>query len=49
MTKSHPMHRKKAIHMTFRRSRRVRDLYWRVTDLIEAVVKRGRKHDNKVH
>lgn len=37
MTKSHPMHRKKAIHMTFRRSSKVRRVFWRVVELIDKV------------
>lgn len=46
MTKSHPMHRKKSIHMAFRRSRRVRKLFFAVTELIDKV---GQKHVNKVY
>jgi hypothetical protein len=37
MTKSHPMHRKKAIHMMFRRSPRVRRLFWRVSVIFEKI------------
>jgi len=39
MTKSHPMHRKKSIHMKFRRSFRVRRLFYGVIELIERVQK----------
>jgi len=39
MTASHPIHRKKAIHMKFRRSARVRRLFWQVIDFIEKVQK----------
>ena len=37
MTKSHPMHRKKSIHMTFRRSWKVKRLFYRVSDLLDGV------------
>jgi len=37
MTKKHPMHRKKSIHMTFRRSRRVRNLFWRISEIFDTI------------
>ena len=37
MTKSHRMHRKKAIHMKFRRSAKVRRSFWHVSGLFEKV------------
>ena len=37
MTKSHPLHRKKAIHMIYRHSGRVRRLFWRLTAVFERV------------
>ena len=43
MTKSHTMHRKKAIHMKFRRSFRVRRLFWRVSALLDRLHDRGVK------
>jgi len=38
MTKSHPMHRKKSIHMKFRRTFRVQRLFYRVSKLIDTVM-----------
>jgi len=35
MTKSHQLHRKKAIHMMFRRSPRIRRLFWKVTAIFD--------------
>lgn len=40
MTKSHGLHRKKAIHLKFRRSPRVRRLFWRVTDIFDGLANR---------
>lgn len=40
------MHRKKAVHMTFRRSRKIRRLFFGVVELIEKV---GKQDVNKVH
>jgi len=37
VTKSHQMHRKKAIHMKFRRSYKVRRLFWRISALLDKV------------
>lgn len=37
MTKSHPLHRKKAIHMIFRRSYRVRRLFYKVSAILDRV------------
>jgi len=39
MTKSHVLHRKKAIHMKFRRSPRIRRLFWRVVGLLDRISK----------
>ena len=36
MTKKHPLHRKKSIHMTFRR-KRVQEIYWRLSDLLDRI------------
>ena len=38
MTKSHQLHRKKSIHMKFRRSFRVRRLFYRVNGIIDATI-----------
>jgi len=37
MTKSHPLHRKKAVHMKFRHSFRVRRLFWRMVDKLDII------------
>ncbi len=37
MTKSHPMHRKKSINMTFRHSARIRNLYYRVSNILDVI------------
>lgn len=42
MTKSHPMHRKKSIHMHFRRAQRERRLFYRMLDKIEQVCSRSK-------
>lgn len=37
MTKSHPLHRKKSIHLKFRRTFRVKRLFYRVSKLFDIV------------
>jgi hypothetical protein len=37
MTKNHPMHRKKAIHMVFRRSFRVQRLFYKVSNILDKI------------
>lgn len=39
MTKSHPLHRKRSIHRMFRRSGRVKRLYWRVNSIFDRIVR----------
>ncbi len=50
MTKSHPLHRKKAIHRMFRRSARVKRLFWHISAIFERVAREKNlgavKHDN---
>jgi len=46
MTKSHPMHRKKAIHMKFRRSPKIRRLFWQISDVFDKVEKEKVKHES---
>jgi hypothetical protein len=48
MTKSHPMHRKKSIHMKFRRTFRVKRLFYRVNTLLDTIATRKKvKQDDQ--
>ena len=49
MTKAHPRHRKKAIHMVFRRSPRVRRLFWHVSGLLDMIKRPKRKARSEVY
>lgn len=37
MTKSHPLHRKRSIHLKFRRTFRVKRLFWRVNAIFDTL------------
>jgi len=40
MTKSHPLHRKRSIHMKFRRTFRVKRLFYRVNGILDTIAAR---------
>lgn len=40
MGKGHPLHRKRSIHMKFRRTFRVKRLFYRVSDIFDTIATR---------
>ena len=48
MTKGHPLHRKKSIHMKFRRTFRVRRLFYRVSNILDTIMAERKLPAHKV-
>ena len=45
MTKSHHLHRKKSIHMKFRRSPKLRRIFYHISALFERVAQERKERD----